>query len=182
MGMPKALVEGANGVPWVARAVDVLSAAGVGPVYVVVGADAEAVRAAAPERSPVVVADDWREGMGASLRAGLTALAAAEPAAAAAVVLLVDTPGVGPEVVRALTGHAAAESLVRATYQGRPGHPVLIGRAHWHGVIASAHGDRGARDYLSVHGAREIECGDLGSGDDIDTPDALTEWRRGAGR
>jgi CTP:molybdopterin cytidylyltransferase MocA len=182
LGMPKALVVGADGVPWVARTVNVLADGGADPVYVVVGADAEAVRTAAPAQSRVVVADDWREGMGASLRAGLSAVAAEEAAAVAVVVLLVDTPGVGSAIVRALAERAAPGALARATFGGQPGHPVLIGRDHWAGAIASAHGDRGARDYVSEHGADEVECSDLGSGADIDTAEALAEWQRGGGR
>jgi CTP:molybdopterin cytidylyltransferase MocA len=179
LGMPKALVVGDDGVPWVARAANVLEAAGADPVYVVVGADADAVRKAAPAGSRIVEASDWREGMGASLRAGLVAVAAAEPEAAAVIVLLVDTPGVGPEVVTTLASHAEPDALYRATYDGRPGHPVVIGRQHWEGVIASAHGDRGGRDYLSAHGSRDIEVGDIADGTDIDTPEALADWRSG---
>jgi CTP:molybdopterin cytidylyltransferase MocA len=179
LGMPKALVVGDDGVPWVARAANALAAGGADPVYVVVGADAGAVRDAAPAGSLIVEASDWREGMGASLRAGLIAVAAAEPDAAAVMVLLVDTPGVGPEVVRTLAAQANPEALDRATYERRPGHPVLIGRRHWDGVIESARGDRGGRDYLSVHGIREIEVGDIADGSDIDTPEALAEWRSG---
>jgi CTP:molybdopterin cytidylyltransferase MocA len=115
--------------------------------------------------------------MGASLRAGLSALAAAQPSATAAVVLLVDTPGVGPDVVRRLVDRASPDALARATYDGSPGHPVLLGRDHWAGVTAAASGDRGARDYLREHGAVDVECADIADGTDIDTPAALDAWR-----
>jgi CTP:molybdopterin cytidylyltransferase MocA len=39
-----------------------------------------------------------------------------------------------------------------------------------------ARGDRGARDYLRAHEVALIECSDLGSGEDIDTPAALDSW------
>jgi CTP:molybdopterin cytidylyltransferase MocA len=48
---------------------------------------------------------------------------------------------------------------------------VLIGRAHWDGVIASAHGDAGARDYLRAHRVELVACDDVGDGADADTPD-----------
>ncbi len=53
------------------------------------------------------------------------------------------------------------------------GNPVLIGRNHWRGVIASATGDRGARDYLEEHRPELVECGDLATGRDVDVPDDL---------
>jgi CTP:molybdopterin cytidylyltransferase MocA len=179
LGGPKALVAGDDGVPWLARAAGVLAVGGAAPVYAVVGADADAVRDAAPPGVRTIEATDWREGMGASLRAGLGALATRQPEAAAVVVLLVDTPGVGAEVVARLVGRAAPEVLVRATYDGRPGHPVVIGRDHWAGVITSASGDRGARDYLLDHGVVDVECADIADGSDIDTPEALAGWLRG---
>jgi CTP:molybdopterin cytidylyltransferase MocA len=185
-GGPKALVAEPAGRTWLGRAVAALRDAGVHAVYVVVGAEADLVRAAAPSGCRVVEAVDWAEGMGASLRAGLAVVSAdaeaAEPGSVAArvaavVVMLVDTPGVGPAVVRRLTALAAADGLVRASYDGQPGHPVVIGSAHWAGVSASAGGDRGARDYLQAHHASLVECGDIASGADVDTPELLDEWR-----
>ena len=64
-------------------------------------------------------------------------------------------------------------ALVRAGYAGVPGHPVAIGRDHWALVRAGAHGDRGARDYLGVTAHRVVECGDLATGRDLDTPEDL---------
>ena len=148
-------------------------------MYAVVGADADAVETRRRRTWGLVEASDWREGMGTSLRAGLGALATRQPEAAAVVVLLVDTPGVGAEVVERLVGRAAPQALVRATYDTRPGHPVVIGRDHWAGVIASASGDRGARDYLLEHGVVDVECADIADGSDIDTPEALARWLRG---
>ncbi|MFC7504207.1 nucleotidyltransferase family protein, partial [Nocardioides sp. GCM10030258] len=59
-------------------------------------------------------------------------------------------------------------SLARATYDGRPGHPVLLGHDHWAAVAAGADGDRGARDYLATHPLELVECGDLATGHDVD--------------
>jgi CTP:molybdopterin cytidylyltransferase MocA len=178
LGMPKALVTASDGTPWLVRVIDTLMVGGAASVYAVVGAASDRVREVAPAGVTVVEAVDWAEGMGASLRTGLRAVIGAEPAADAAIVLLVDTPGVGPQVVSRMIGRAAPDALARATYDGAPGHPVLIGRDHWAGVVASARGDRGARDYLSAHGVVDVECGDLADGADIDTPDALEAWRR----
>ena len=117
----------------------------------------------------VVVAEDWDEGMGASLRTGLQSLTD-EPTAA--LVTLVDLPDVGPDVVRRLLDRpVSADTLARATYDGTPGHPVLIGRDHWAGVIESAIGDQGARSYLGSHQVELVECGDLATGRDVDSSD-----------
>jgi CTP:molybdopterin cytidylyltransferase MocA len=101
----------------------------------------------------------------------------------AVLVTLVDLPDVGAAVLRrvAAVGHGP-QALVRATYDGRPGHPVLIGREHWAGVLASAHGDRGAREYLTSHRVTDVECADLATGRDVDRPADLEEQPTGEER
>lgn len=174
MGRPKALVRDPHGRPFVVRGVEALRDGGCGRVTVVVGAAADEVRPLLePLDLDVVVADDWAEGMGASLRAGLAALEAQD--AEVAVVHLVDLPDVdGRVVARLLHGAPTGPgALARASYDGRPGHPVLIGRDHWAGVVATARGDRGAREHLRTHEHLVVECGDLATGRDVDTPEAL---------
>ena len=168
MGTPKALVRDADGTSWLLRSVATLHDGGCDRVTVVLGAAVDEARTLlAEEDVEVVVAEDWDEGMGASLRAGLSTL----ETAAAALVLLVDLPDVGADVVaRLLDRPVDATTLARAAYAGTPGHPVLIGRDHWAGVVDVAHGDEGARAYLSEHEVDLVECGDLATGRDVDTP------------
>ena len=169
MGRPKALVVDADGTPWVARAVQVLEAGGCDDVVVVLGAAADDARALVPDGVQVVVAADWEEGMSASLRAGLEFLEDSD--VDAALVSLVDLPDVTHAVVRrVLAAGADPAALIRTAYDGRPGHPVVLGREHWPGVRAAAVGDRGARDYLTHHALVEVECGDLATGRDVDRP------------
>lgn len=166
MGGPKALVRDADGTSWLVRAVTALAEGGCDPVTVVLGAAADEARPRVPGGCRVVVAEDWAEGMGASLRAGLGAL---DPAADAVLVSLVDLPDVDAAVVaRLLAAGAGPAVLARASYDGRPGHPVLLGRDHWSGAAASASGDRGARDYLAERDVALVECGDLATGRDVD--------------
>lgn len=167
-GGPKALVV-FRGRPLVLRSRDVLVTAGCAPVLVVVGARAEAVTELV--RSGVVRNPAWPTGMGSSLRAGLAALEVT--AASAVVVTLVDMPGVGVEAVRRVAAVARPDSLAVAGYHdGRWGHPVLLGRAHWAGVAASATRDRGARDYLHQHRdlVRVVPCADVADAQDLDVP------------
>ncbi|MET0931611.1 MAG: nucleotidyltransferase family protein [Aeromicrobium sp.] len=170
MGGPKALVAGDDGVPWVVSASRALSAGGCAEVVVVLGAEAtRAQEVLVDEPVGVVVAADWATGMAASLRAGLAA--AVPTRAAAALVHLVDLPDVGADVVRRLLGHTTPDVLARAAYGSGPGHPVLLGRAHWSGIVAGATGDRGAQAYLDGHDVLAVDCSDLAHGNDRDTPE-----------
>lgn len=162
-GMPKALVRDEAG-PWCARAVETLVAGGCGDVVVVLGALAEAALHLVPPPGRVVVARDWARGPHASLSAGLAAVDAP-----AAVVTLVDLPGLTPASVARVAEGAGEESLARATYDGRPGHPVVIGRRHWSAFT----GTERPGDVLTRLGVTDVDCTDLGGGDDVDAPQGL---------
>jgi CTP:molybdopterin cytidylyltransferase MocA len=182
-GRPKALLRRPDGRSYVEHAVEVVRAAGCAPVMVVVGAQADEVRSLIGGDAEVVEAPDWQEGMGASVRRGLVAMEGRRGAVPEAVlVTLVDLPDVGTDVALRLLAAAAedgAQALVRTAYGGVPGHPVVLGRDHWAGVRALASGDRGARDYLRAHAHRLVECGDIATGRDVDTPADLA--REGGG-
>jgi CTP:molybdopterin cytidylyltransferase MocA len=173
-GSPKALVR-LRGRLLVERAADLLAAGGCDPVVVVLGAAADQVLAAA--RLPrtgvrTVVNPDWPTGMGSSLRVGLAAVPAE---AEAVVVTLVDTPGLGPESVRRLVAAGGPDGAAQATYGGRRGHPVLLGRTVITEVAAAATGDRGAGPWLAAHPERVrlVPCDGTGDPRDVDVPDDL---------
>ena len=190
MGGPKALVRRPDGRPWVDLAVTTLLDGGCDAVVVVLGAASREARALVPDRPAVrsVVADDWERGPSASLLTGLSA-AAEDPDVTAALVTLVDLPGLPHAAVRRVLDDGGRTlpdrgSLRRAVHDGRPGHPVLLGRDHWGALGASlraslraaldpgtvADADRGAGPWLRSAGAQPVECGDLWDGADQDRP------------
>lgn len=137
-------------------------------VVVVLGAHAAGILAAVDlmDAEPVIC-EQWREGISASLRCGVDAL----PDAERVIVTLGDQPLVTPEVI---VKFLRAKPGTRATYDGRPGHPVVLGPEQLH-AAGALQGDRGARELLGE--APTIECAALCSGRDIDTPDDLEEIR-----
>jgi nicotine blue oxidoreductase len=160
-GTPKVLAEQGK---WLRSAVAALAEGGCDDVVVVLGA--AVVDVPAPARP--VVAEDWQQGMGASLAAGLAAVGDAD----FAVVLTVDTPDVGADVVdRVLTAaRTAASGIARAVYRGRPGHPVVVADRHWPDLVATLHGDEGARRFLAARSdVVAVDCADLATGIDIDS-------------
>lgn len=168
MGMPKALKRDPDGTPWLARATAVLLAGGCDEVTVVLGACGGEARLDLPGVD-YLICRDWDEGIGASLAYGLREITA--PVATAVLVHLVDLPDVGAAVAQRLVDpEPQRDSLRRAVYGGVVGHPVLIGRDHWAPLADELAGDRGAQAYLRAHGAQEVECGDLATGLDMDSP------------
>jgi CTP:molybdopterin cytidylyltransferase MocA len=172
-GGPKALRRDDDQTSWLIRSVAVLRAGGCAEVVVVLGCEAATARRLL-EGVPVVAVENpsWSEGMSSSLRVGLSAVGTRPDQAA--LVHLVDLPDVGAEVVaRVLALPCTPDVLARATYGGRPGHPVLIGSAHLQPLVGTLRGDEGAQEYLRAMGAREVECGDLCTGRDDDRPPRL---------
>jgi CTP:molybdopterin cytidylyltransferase MocA len=140
-------------------------------VVVVLGAHADAILARVDlGHAEPVLCERWAEGQAASLRTGLAALAGEQRV----LVTLGDQPRVGPAVVARM---AAEPPGSRAAYDGVPGHPAVLGPEQFCAVATSLRGDRGLRGLPW----RLVECGDLGDGRDVDTPDDLEEIRGQAG-
>lgn len=173
-GAPKQLAA-LDGRPLVTHALDALVAVPLlAEVLVVVGAHGDEVATAVADRRRVRVVPcaRWAEGMAASLRAGVAAVRDAD----AVLVALGDQPGITPAVVaRVLLAQAPPGTPVRATYDGAPGHPVVLPRTLFAAVAALA-GDAGARTLLG--GAALVEVGHLGDPRDVDTPADLAALRR----
>ena len=157
-------------------------AAPVMRVTLTVGCDGPAVTAAAKayaersgqaDRLRVVGADDWADGMAASLKRGVAALA---PETQGAFIFLGDMPripaSIAPRLAEALGGPVAAAIPM---FDGRRGHPVLLG-AELFPAIAGLSGDEGARPIIKRLGQpqAEVEADDDGVLFDVDAPEDLT--------
>jgi molybdenum cofactor cytidylyltransferase len=147
-----------------------LSVPALSPVVVVLGHAAEEVRAGVDlSEVEVVVCKSWREGQSASLRAGLVALGGVD----AAMVLLGDQPFITPQVIaRVLDALDDRHDAVRATYDGVPGHPVLLGRRMLD-RMGELRGDAGFRTLLDGARVRYFEASQLADPTDIDTREEL---------
>ena len=104
--------------------------------------------------------EEWKRGMGASLRCGLAALGGDVDAA---VVVLADGPYIAPEAIDrvAAAWRESGAEVVAATYGGQRLHPVLLARSAWTDIP-----DDGARSLPALL----IPCDDLGAPGDVDVP------------
>jgi molybdenum cofactor cytidylyltransferase len=174
--VPKPLVE-LRGRPLVGWALDAATASGLRPVVLVVGHGRAAVTRTATEGVVVVRSRRWRRGIARSLHAALEAL---EPWAQVGAVCigLADQPLVGAEAYRRLAAaYRNGATLAVATYRGRRGNPVLLGRRLWD-EARRLDGDVGARALMAGHDVVEVDCTDTGDPSDVDTLDDLREAER----
>jgi molybdenum cofactor cytidylyltransferase len=157
-GQPKQLLD-FHGEPFVRKVAKTALAAGLSPVVVVTGANAELVEAAVRDL-PVLVARNaqWREGQAASVRAGIAAL---DPLPTpfstemrgkwgrengGAIFLLVDQPQVTVHVLEALKGRHAEGlfPIVAPLAADRRANPVLFDRVTFPELV-KLEGDVGGR-------------------------------------
>lgn len=184
MGGPKALLRYADGTALLTRQVERMSVAAESRglsanIIVVLGpAVAEASRLV-PAGVRVVENRNHTDGLSTSLSAGLRAVPCT---ASGAVVSLLDLPDIPAEAYGRLLDSITPDTLARAHWNSRPGHPVAIGREHFAEAIHSASGDEGLRAMLGRHQVNVIKCADLLPPEldghfDVDTPEAAA--RRG---
>ena len=143
-------------------------------IVVVLGANAERILEKVDfMRAEPVICERWEDGQALSLRRGIEHLTG-EAHVTKVIVTLGDQPRMSPELIARFVDEPPA---TRAVYDGRPGHPVVLGPVQMR-LIGNLHGDRGAHALLQ--GGKTIECGHLRSARDVDTPEDLEAIRHEA--
>ena len=168
-----------DGKPLVRHAAEAALGARPRPVIAVLGAHAQAVRAALDGLDLIRIENpDYRAGLSTSLRAGLAAL---PESCSAAVVLLGDMPRVRAchidRIAAAFSGAREEPAAVVPVQDGRRGNPVLLNLRRLGADIARLTGDRGAGPLLGGRTDVLEIPGDPGTALDIDTPAVLAGLR-----
>lgn len=139
-----------DGSAMVRRVVDAATASKAAQTIVVVGHDAEAVRAAVAD-APVTVTTnaDYADGLSTSLRAGLRVVSVD---CAAAVFLHGDQPYLTTALLDQMIDRflATGAAVVRPQTAGRPANPVLMSAALFPEILAQR-GDVGGREVVDCH-------------------------------
>ena len=174
MGGPNKLLATIDGKPLVRHAAEAALGSKAGPVTVVTGHQAEAVRAALAGLDVRAIHNpDYAEGLSTSLRAGIAAI---PDDADGAVICLGDMPGVTSAIIDRLIDAFAPERgalIALPTSEGKRGNPVLWSRRFFD-ALKTVQGDVGARHLIgeNTEAVVEVEIGPAVTLD-LDTPEAL---------
>jgi CTP:molybdopterin cytidylyltransferase MocA len=177
MGAPKALLK-LGGESFLDRLIGVF-AASCRPVIVVLGRNADFIRAALlrADQAVIVTNPAPERGMLSSLQCGLERV----PREVEAILFTpVDYPGIAPSTVAMLTRSEAAIAI--PVYGGVHGHPVRISRAIAAEILALPDGAQ-AREVIHRHRDKTemAPAADPGVAQDVDTPEAyealLATWQ-----
>ena len=171
----KLLVNDDKGIAMVARVVDQALASQARPVIVVTGHERDRVEEVLAGRGVIFAhAEDFAQGLSASLKSGLAAL----PAQIDGVMIcLGDMPLVsGPMMDRLLAAFDPEEgrAIVQPTFRGKQGNPMLWAREFVPAMMGVT-GDVGARHIAAMHADRlvEVEMPDDAVLRDFDTTESL---------
>ncbi len=170
MGQPKQLLP-VGGRPMVRLVTEAAVSAGLAQIVVVIGAHAEAVRAAlAGLPVGLVLNEAWADGLSSSVRAGLRAL---DPGTQAALLVLGDQPALTADLLRLLVDRylATGAPIVAPFYEGQRGNPVLFDRALF-SELSTVEGDSGGRILIDRYQGRveRVDVEDAAVIMDIDSP------------
>jgi len=179
LGQAKQLIE-IEGESLLRRTARLALEAGCAPVFVVLGFEAERLRAElAGLGATAVIHEHWAEGMGSSLRRGMEMLRAAEARAAGVLLLVCDQPGLAVEhLQRLLAEQGADENRIAASeYAGRTGVPAVFGRGFFAELLA-IEGDRGAREVMRQHTQAVSAIPWPEGAMDLDRPEDLERLRK----
>ncbi len=179
MGGPNKLLEPIDGTPMVARTAQRLLSSRARPVVAVLGNQADAIDRALGKlpvervRNPA-----FAEGLSTSLKCGLAAL---PNDVDGVVVCLGDMPLItGRDIDRLIAAFNPLEgrAIIVPTRRGKRGNPVLWARRFF-AEMAELAGDVGAKHLIGEHAELvcEVEMDSDGVLVDIDTPEALAEFR-----
>jgi CTP:molybdopterin cytidylyltransferase MocA len=176
LGQPKQLLLHA-GETFLGRAIRLAIDAGGEPVFAVLGAEAERIRAAIPMHNATAVFNQrWEEGIAGSIRAGLQTLNLVEPRSTGVLILGCDQPRLTAGHLRALIETFAAQpepTIVASEYAKVRGVPAIFPRSVFAELFA-LRGDQGARALLVRPPCPSIALPFDGGEIDIDEPGDLT--------
>lgn len=156
MGRPKALLPYREGT-FLEHLIAVTRHPRIGVTRVVLGAGADAIRAAAKlDPATVVVNGEWQRGQLSSICAGLRSLEGMETDGI--VLCPVDHPLVSARLVGELIERfdSTRKAIVLPTYKGRRGHPAIFSSALYPELLA-APVDKGARVVVWTHAGDVLE-------------------------
>ena len=178
MGQNKLLLT-FNGQSLIARAVDTLLASQVDQLVVVLGHEAEKVKAQLQGKPIIFVQNpDYREGMSTSIRAGLSAV----PAEAQAIMIyLPDQPLLEAAdvdlLIRAFAeAKASHKSFVVPFFRGQRGNPVVLD-ALFRGTILDVVGDVGCRRVIKRNPDRVLKV-EMKTNHVVSDLDTLEDYER----
>ncbi len=163
----------------VRRAVESALATSADIVCLVLGAAAEMIRPMIDDLPIlIVVNEDWSDGIGSSLVAGLETVTELNPDLGSVAITLADQPNVTSSIIDRLFAESEAGRITAASYGDTVGVPAVFPRKYFAELLGLSP-EAGAKSLIIKHLADVVRISFPEAAIDIDTPD---DFRRLTGR
>jgi molybdenum cofactor cytidylyltransferase len=178
MGTPKQLLPWGNTIV-LQHVVDVAAASRLETIRLILGHRAEEIagRITVPAKVGIAINQDFREGMGSSVKCGIKN---SPPDAEAFMVLLGDQPLIDVQVIDTLIDsyRTGRQGITIPVHNGRRGHPVIFDSQYREELLSIS--DQGAREVVKKHTENifEVRMDSPNVLNDMDTPQDYQEARK----
>ena len=163
------------------HAVDTALASSESNVVVVLGSNSE-LHKNEISNQPVRIAtnDNWKSGMGSSIKTGLNELLIYNPELQSVIIMLVDQPKVTVSHLTTLLKCLKdfSKTIVASFYGNAPGVPAAFSRIHF-AEIMTMDDDSGAKKIIMKHPDQLLTIGFPDGSIDLDTPDDYHRYIHG---
>jgi molybdenum cofactor cytidylyltransferase len=176
LGKPKQLIE-LQGRTLLRRVVDAVTETTCSPIVIVTGIHSAALRNELRTTEAAVLENqNWRRGMGTSIRAGVQHLIENQIVIDGVLLLVCDQPFVNADTIRSLTRlrEETKKSIVASDYAGTLGVPALFDRSLFRELL-SLSDQAGAKSIILKNRARVAEFSFPEGAIDIDTGE---DWEK----
>ena len=149
LGTPKQLLQ-FEGQSLINRLVNIVRYAGSFPITIVLGAEATAIQAQLPDDNLlVVINEEWKEGMGSSIRVGLKKMIEMDADMDGVMILVCDQPFIKSESIQSLIQMQQSTGLPMAAcfYEGIVGTPAVFHQSMFSDLLKLV-GDTGAKKLM----------------------------------
>lgn len=148
----------------------------IGPIWIVLGARAETIRKSLPDGSyQIVVNEDWKEGMGSSIAAGVSVIQQ-DPQVADVMIVLADQVKLTSSSLQDFYAlYTASDKSIAISMTGIGSGPPSIFDRKWFDVLALLRGDQGAKPVVKSNQSEVLQIVHAAAEQDVDTPE---DYRR----
>lgn len=179
LGQPKQLVTVGDEV-LLERALRIAREAGADPILVILGANAQPIRARIDFQSAIPVLNrEWQQGISTSIRTGLRELDIRAPESPCVLLITCDQPRLTAAHLRSLIAAFLAQpapAIAASYYAGSRGTPAVFPRSLFPQLLA-LQGDKGARGLIDAAFCPVVSLPFAGGEIDIDEPADLDRLR-----
>jgi len=170
--------------PWLnntllGHAIEVANNSTIDKVFVVLGAEAQRIQETlTPLNYKAILNHNWQEGLGSSIRAGITGIVHSEPEPNAILIMLADQPFLDVTYINSLIEHFKENDgkIIATQYGSKLGVPAIFDNSFF-SALQNLKGDEGASSLIAKNKTTCFSVDPGKKATDLDTPEDYATFK-----